>query len=128
MEYELTFRITSLLRQTLLMCVISLLLLPQIVSAGVAQSSKFMVSDYLHCAETHHNAGNPSGDIGVQHNHSESDSCEIMGASTCSGVMAVQAVLEAQMQQLLAPAGLSFEITLYSSVNLDAFRKPPKAA
>jgi hypothetical protein len=133
MEHGFSVRISLALRQLMLLCMMFLMLMPQIVSAGSSQSSMLMTFGQQHCAEMHHEAGKAQDTSGEHHDHTQSDGHEMMDASTCSGmlcsgVVADQTAPVVQMQQLLISSGLSFEILRSPSMSLDTLRKPPKAA
>ena len=133
MENGFSVRTTFAMRQLTLICVMFFMLIPQIVSAGSSHSSMLMTFGQQHCAEMHHETGKAQGASAEQHDHTNSDSHEMMDASTCSGMLcsgvaAVQTTPVVQMQQLLVSTGLSLEIVRSPSISLDTFRKPPKAA
>ncbi len=126
-------RISLALRQVMLLCVMYFMLLPQIVSAGSSHSGMSMAFGQQHCAEMHREAGKAQDASGEHHDHTQPDSHEMMDETACSGMLcsgvaADQSGPVVQMQQLLVSTGLSFEILRSSSVSLDTFRKPPKAA
>ena len=117
----------------MLLCVISLMLIPQIVSAGSTPSSMLMTFGQPNCAEMLHETGKAQDASSEQHDHTQSDSCEMMDASTCSGMLcfggaAHQTAPVVQIQQVLVSTGLPFEIMQCPDISLDTLRKPPRAA
>jgi len=133
MEHCFSVRISLALRQLMLLCVMFLMLMPQIVSAGSSHSNMLLTVGQQNCAEMHNEAGKAQDASGEHHDHAQSGGHEMMDASTCSGMLcsgvaADQTAPVVQMQQLLISTGLPFEIMQTPSVSLDTLRKPPKAA
>lgn len=117
----------------MLLCAISFMLMPQIVSAGASHSGMLMTGGKQHCAEMHHDTGKTLNVSSEQHDHARPDGHEIMDASTCSGMLcsgvtADQTTPVVQMRQLSVSTGLSFEIMQSPGISLDTLRKPPKVA
>lgn len=133
MKYCFSVKISLALRQLMLLCVMFLMLMPQILSAGSSHSNMLLTVGQQNCAEMHNEAVKAQDASGEYHDHAQSDGHEMMDASTCSGMLcsgvsADQTAPVVQMQMLLISTGLSFEIMQSPSISLDTFRKPPKTA
>ena len=133
MENGFSVRISVALRQLMLLCVMSLMLMPQALSAGSSHLSMLNVSGQQHCADMHHEAAMAQDASGGHHVHVQADSHDVMDASICSGmlcsgVVADQTAPVLHLQQLFVSMGLSFKSKQSASISLDTFRIPPKAA